>query len=393
MSNSTTPENRFRFTKKSLLELATGDRNYQVSDTESRGLILLVTPNGVRTFYRYGRVFGRVQRIKIGVFPAVSVVAARKKCDGINGRIAEGKAIDSPSRGGLTFGDLWTSYWNEHATVKKAEASRESDKWQWERMLRPSWRSRKVAGIKKADVLDLQTKTAKTRGKVSANRLLSLVKKIFNHAIEAERIEVNPAATVKKYPEQSRERFLQGDELPKFFKALDEFDNPDVADFWRICLFTGARQTNVLEMRWKEIDFKTAVWTIPKTKGNKQQAVPLVAVAIELLEGRRNRSEYVFASHGKTKRMTRPGKAWDRLLEQAGLENLTMHDLRRSLGSYQAAGGTSELIIGKTLGHAPGSKATSIYARVNLNPVRQAMEDATDAMIAAAKPDGEGGDE
>jgi len=368
-----------------LADLKPDDRQYQVYDTESRGLVLIVYPAGAKTFFRQGRINGKVRRVKIGPFPTLSVTRAREKCDAINGNIAEGKPVKTSTRGGLTFGDLWQQYWDEYATVKKAASSRKHDKWQWDKLLKPAWETTKATDIRKSDVLTLQGNVAKRNGKVTANRLLSLVKKIYNHAIFAERLENNPAATVKKFEEQSRERFLQPDEAPRFFRALREFDNQDMVDFWLMCLFVGARQSNVLEMRWRDIDFASAVWTVPKTKTGGSQRIPLVPQAMEILERRRNLSEYVFPSHGKTGHLTRPGKGWERLLEQAGIENFTMHDLRRSLGSYQAAAGVSELIIGKTLGHAPGSKATSVYARMNLDPVREAMNTAATAIEAAAK--------
>jgi integrase len=390
MSNSST---RFRFNKTSLAKLEPTEKRYQVYDTLCPGLILRVTETGLKVFYRQGRVNGQSRRIKIGPFPTLSVDKARDICQEMNGNIVTGNAPNS-NRGGLTFGDLWTSYWSEHATVKKAKSSQDHDEWQWKKFLKSRWATRKAVDIAKADVVELQTKIAKNNGKVTANRVLSLVKKMYNHAIDKERLKDNPADRVKKYREHSRKRFLQGDELPRFFKALDNFDNPDVADFWRVCLFTGARQANVLEMRWREIDFSSAVWTIPKTKRQESQRVPLVAQVVELLENRRNLSEYVFSSHGKTGHLTRPGKAWERLLESADLEDLTMHDLRRSLGSYQAAAGVSEFLIGQTLGHAPGSKATAAYTHVNLDPVRAAVEKATAAIVAIAKPaEAEGGDE
>lgn len=375
---------QFRFTKKALQDLPAKDKDYTVHDTVSRQLVLRVFPGGAKTFFRYGRINGKVKRVKIGPFPTVSVVGARKKCDAINGNVAEGKPVQTSSKGGLTFGDLWQRYWDEHAVPKKAESSRAHDKWQWDRLIAPAWKSRKVANIRKADVLELQSKIASESGQTSANRALSLVKKVFNHAIDAERIEVNPAERVKKYQERSRSRFLQGDELPRFFEALNAFDNQDVADFWRVCLLTGARQSNVLSMRWKEIDSTTNTWTIPRTKGGDSQRVPLVTQVVEILENRRNLSEFVFASHGKSGHLTRPGKAWERLLEQAGLENLTMHDLRRSLASWQVAAGVSSIHIGATLGHAPGSKATAVYARIRQDEILAAVEQGTNAILAFA---------
>jgi len=74
------------------------------------------------------------------------------------------------------------------------------------------------------------------------------------------------------------------------------------------------------------------------------------------------------------------------LLKRAGLadKDLRQHDLRRTLGSYQAAGGTSLGIIGKSLGHK-SLAATAIYAQLDLDPVRESVLSATRTMIAASK--------
>ena len=130
---------RFRFTKAKLAALEPGEGLLQVYDTESRGLILLITPAGVKTFYRQGRIDGKSRRVKIGFFPEVPTSKAREKCDAINGNIAEGKPVKASTRGGLTFGDLWQAYWDEHATVQKAESSRKHDLWQWGKLLQPAW--------------------------------------------------------------------------------------------------------------------------------------------------------------------------------------------------------------------------------------------------------------
>lgn len=68
------------------------------------------------------------------------------------------------------------------------------------------------------------------------------------------------------------------------------------------------------------------------------------------------------------------------ILRQAGIENLRIHDLRRTLGSYQAATGANGYIIGKSLGHR-SQQSTAIYARLNLDPVRESVNKATEAMF------------
>jgi integrase len=169
-------------------------------------------------------------------------------------------------------------------------------------------------------------------------------------------------------------------------------------------LLTGARKSNVLAMRWEDIDLSRGVWTIPadKSKSGKEMSIPLVPAAHALLMERRQASEAYAAR--KTRKHPKPTEVspwvfpgrhdvghlssvkghWKSLLKTAGLHNVWMHDLRRTLGSWLAAAGGSEYIIGKALGHSDPS-ATKVYARLHLDAVRQHMTAVTEAMITLTK--------
>ena len=95
-------------------------------------------------------------------------------------------------------------------------------------------------------------------------------------------------------------------------------------------------------------------------------------------------SDYVFPGPGATGHLVEPRKAWKRILDRAEIEDLRIHDLRRSLGSWQAATGANLSVIGKTLNHK-NVTTTAIYARLNLDPVREAMQKATTAMLTAGE--------
>lgn len=79
-----------------------------------------------------------------------------------------------------------------------------------------------------------------------------------------------------------------------------------------------------------------------------------------------------------------PKRPWRELLHRAGIKNLRLHDLRRTMGSYQAISGTSLHIIGKSLGHKSTS-ATQVYARLTADPIRESMQKATDRMLGIGK--------
>src|SRR5713101_7949803 len=81
--------------------------------------------------------------------------------------------------------------------------------------------------------------------------------------------------------------------------------------------------------------------------------------------------------------LRKPKRAWVGVLERAGIKELRLHDLRRTHGSWMAAGGASLPMIGKALGHKNES-TTAIYARLDLDPVRAAVKKANASMFRSA---------
>ena len=120
-------------------------------------------------------------------------------------------------------------------------------------------------------------------------------------------------------------------------------------------------------------------------KAGETLLVHLPALAVDVLQKREeNKSEWVFPSHSQSGHLQEPKKAWAALLVRAGLSGLRIHDWRRTMGSWQAATGASLPVIGKSLGHKNVS-TTAIYARLNLDPVKESVNKATAAMMVAAK--------
>ena len=72
-------------------------------------------------------------------------------------------------------------------------------------------------------------------------------------------------------------------------------------------------------------------------------------------------------------------------MRRAEISDFTIHDLRRTFASFQAGLGSSLVVIGRSLGHAPGSTATSVYARLDLQPIRNSIQAAVQAMLVAGK--------
>lgn len=381
-------DKRFNFTVKiiSALTFSDAERSNTTTyyDTKVRGLGLYVTRSGIKTFFVYRRVEGKPQRIVLGRCDEVSLEKAREKALAVHTQIAEGiNPLEKKQaiRQEITFGELWELYWERHAKPYRKAACRNDESIY--RLYLSAWAGKKLSLITADNIRELHQQVGRDSGTVRANHTHALIRLMLNKAIEWGWNKPNPAYAVKRFREQSRERFLSMQEMKRFLAALDSEPCETVRDYLYLSLFTGARRGNVQAMRWQEIDFDAAHWTIPTTKNGKAHIAPLVQPALEILQRRRlmTNSEWVFPSaKSRSGHLENPCCVWNDVLKRAGIENLRIHDLRRTLGSWQAALGANSYIIGKSLGHT-SQQATAIYARLDLNPVRDSLDKAVQAMM------------
>lgn len=357
------------------------------------GLQLRVTSNGVKTFSVLRRVPGSTPvRVNIGRFGVVTVEKARAEAKRINAEIASGEnraAVKRALKAEPTFGEVFEDF-IENRLNKAGRHLSDRTKAEYRagfRLYLGEMKNRKLSAIDREDVARLHRKIG-VDAKTQANRIKALVSSVFGYAIlRGWYAGQNPTIGIQSYAERSRDRFVQPDELPAFFAAVAAESNGALRDFILLALLTGARRSNVLAMRWTDLRLDEAVWRIPKTKNGEPQNVVLSAEAVEILLARREAAEddavFVFPGEGKAGHLSDPKKGWARVLARAGLADLRIHDLRRTLGSWQAKTGASLAIIGKSLNHKT-HQATAIYARLDLDPVRHSVTTATSAILEAA---------
>lgn len=213
----------FNFIKKSLTTLRIPTKKIAAyHDTTKHGLKLLVRPTGIKTFVLYRKIQGRPERITIGRFPEVTIEQARNQVDTLNAKIASGINPNEEKRSlrsEMTIKNLFERYLERYAKVHKK--SWQEDHNQFQRYLR-GWENRKLSSIRKSHIQKLHAEVGTNKGHYAANRLLALLHTMFNRAIDWGWDSANPAHGIKKFKEKSRDRFIQSDELPKFFKALSE---------------------------------------------------------------------------------------------------------------------------------------------------------------------------
>jgi integrase len=360
------------------------DREYH-KDTKLPGLQVCVFSTGVKVFYLVKRIDGKPTRVRLGTVEQLSVDTARKAAAKHVGQVAEGKNPQAERRDRLqtpTMADLYQHWMETHAKLHKKAVSCREDAKTYNAYLKP-WAARRLHTIRKVDVAALHAKVGRENGPYSANRMLALLRAMYNKAGDIGYTKDNPARGIKRFAEEKRDRFLTAEEFPKFFEALAAEPSETLRDFFLLALLVGARKTNLLNMQWSELDLNAGFWRIPDTKANKPQLVPLIAPVVSILRRRQlsaNGTPWVFPGRCKGQPLVYPNVAWKKLCERAGIENLRIHDLRRTLGSWQAMTGASLPIIGAMLGHSQPS-TTAIYARLTADPVRDSVTKAADMML------------
>ncbi len=378
--------NKINFTIANIDKLFLPEKGTQTYyDTKERGLSLIVSYGGSKTFYLYKKVDGRPERIKIGRFPDVKIEQARKKATEFKTQINRGKNPNKEKHDlqqDITIQEAFNQFMERHSNKHNKPRTIRENLGVYERYIK-HWQKRPLKTLSRNEIEKLQTKIGNEKGLYAGNSFLKLIRLLYNKAIDWGWKGLNPTLGIKKFKEKSRDRFIQPNELKKFFKSLNEETNELMRDYIFLSLLTGQRRSNVVSMQWSEIDFERKVWRIPETKNGESLNVPLVKQAIDILKTieKTNKSKWIFPSQSsKSGHLEEPKKVWRRILERAKIKDLRLHDLRRTMGSYQALTGSSLPIIGKSLGHKT-SQATQIYARLNDDPVRNAFEKATEKMM------------
>jgi len=384
--------NRINFTKKKIegLEPPNGKQQERYYDSKTRGLFILVTTAGAKTFYVRRKVKGRSELYVLGRFPELTVEKARAKAGAFHSAVTDGKNLVEARRAERaehTLGELFDEYMERH--LKKSRKTWKVLEDNFNRYF-GHWKNHRLSAITRVDVEKLHHSIGQSRGRYAANRALDLLRAMFNKGIRWQLHKGdNPAVGISEFTEQPRDRVLQPEEVERFFRAIDEEVDPDFKDFITLCLLTGQRKSNVLSMRWCDIDFKGHHWNIPgeEMKNNQSLTLALSQSEIDLLKSRKkpNRKEFVFPGDGRTGHYVEPKRAWARLLKRAGIADLHIHDLRRSLASFMANSGADVSLIKSALNHKDIKTTLSVYVRTARSAELSAREKAHNLMKELAK--------
>jgi integrase len=377
-----------KFTVRSLDALkppTQGRVDYWDADLPGFGLrIAAIAPNRPGTVPRKTwtlmyRADGRQFRLSLGSYSTLPLAEARQLAKDALREIAHGRnpaEQKKAARLAENVFDLADLYLEKHARPKKK--TWRTDYRVINRDIKPVWGNRKVADIKRRDVIAWVDRLMERGKPIMANRTFEVARKMFSFAVARDLIEASPFFGVAKpAPERQRERVLSDDEIRKVWAGI-EAEPPKLSAIMKLGLLTAQRGGEVASMRWKDIDFGTGWWTIPAemNKSNRDHRVPLSPPVLSILGALRKQPkdpELVFPG----KSASRVAILWlsgNRVRSVTGVD-FVPHDLRRTAASHMAAMGIGRLTIGKILNHTDPS-ITSVYDRHSYDSEKRAALEA-----------------
>jgi integrase len=192
---------------------------------------------------------------------------------------------------------------------------------------------------------------------------LAMLSNLFTIAIQEWGLGLshNPVAAIRKpSPGKGRDRRLNADEEKRLLEAVEQYSNPMLGWIVRIAIETGMRQSEILNLRKRQLDLTARVVRLSDTKNDSARTVPLTAAATSAFKAalenplRPKDSDLVFFGEPGKDGQRRPyqfTKIWAEIKESLGITDLHFHDLRHEAVSRLVEGGLSDQEVASISGH------------------------------------------
>jgi integrase len=364
--------NRCKLTKSAIDPLPSSTTDVIWWDTDLKGLGLKVTPAGRKVFLVQYRPAGdrrNPRKYTIGEYGQVTPYQARAEAQRVLAERSVGRDPQADKQASKRriaseqVADLVTEFLNRHVAQNRtaAETTRIL-----KREVLPRWGNKLLGEIRKRDVIALLDAVRERGAPVMANRVLAAIRKFFNWCISRGLLEVSPCAGVgTPTRERARERTLTDAELKAVLAAAREIGHP-FGSIVHFLALTGQRRDEVGRLTWDQLHLDSSIWVLPAehAKNGKSHVVHLNEPALQIIQSTERLGDIVFSTDGKTL-FQGYSKAKSRLDRLSGVEDWTLHDLRRTVVSGIARLGIAPHVADKILNHQSGtiSGVAAVYQK------------------------------
>jgi integrase len=293
-------------------------RPYKLYD--EKGLFLLVAPNGSQLWRLKYRFNGKEKKLAIGSYPEISLKAARERRDEARSLLATGvdpnqqKKSEKQTqilRAANTFTAVAEEYLAKREREGLAEVTLAKARWLL-KLLARNIGTRPIAEIKAPELLAALRTVEQQDKRETARRMRSFAGRVFRYGIATSRCDRDISADIRgalTVPIVThRAAILKPAAVGALLRAIEGYTGqPSTTLALQLAPHVFVRPGELRHAEWQEVDFETAVWTIPgsKMKMGVEHRVPLSHQAVAILKEAQKHSAgagYVFPSLSSAKR-------------------------------------------------------------------------------------------
>ncbi len=358
-------------------------------DAKMVGLGVRLTPAGHKAYVVRYRVNGRQRLATLGDVQVHALDDARKAARAILAKADTG--VDAQSeRERISAAGTLAEGWDRYVADRLSRHSPSTLGYYrdlWRLHIQRRFGSIPIVDISQAQVDQWHLDVTRTRGPYIANRAINWQIRRYRYALPSGFI--NPCYGVERNKERPRRTILRPADAPALAKAIQAHPDPVARAFFWMCLYTGARRGELLGLTWDRVVLdakgRRGEITFEMTKNGDPHTVPLSADGVRVLRElpRLGSCNFVFPDRSGRKGRVTVIKAWNQIRKAAGLPELHIHDLRRSVGSWLGASGCTAEMIGELLNHK--SNITSkVYVQLGELDVKRSLVEKSARILRAA---------
>ena len=393
------------FTKTVLdnLPIPEGKSRPYYHDSETPGLGLRVTSNGVKSFMVQRRINKKPQIVTLGRYPEMTIQISRRMAIKALSSISEGvnptKQKEEKTLKDITLGQVFSDYIENRRTSLKANTQKNYVGTFNSYLI--EWADKPIDDITGKMVLQKHreiTKSSPSRANTVMRHLRAYYRFAINEYEDSNNKPIftyNPVDKLSHHKVWNREKrkqtVIKTYDLKKWYEAVMELPQHQYKDIYiesaETCrdlflfiLFTGLRRREASTLMWDNIDFKDHSLTIEDTKNHETHSLPLTPFLLEILERRKSDSPYVFQGTTPDKPLNDPKKQLDKVRKISGVY-FNLHDLRRTFITIAESLDINSYALKRLLNHKDQRDVTGGYIITDMERLREPMNKITNYIL------------
>lgn len=378
-------------TKSNIDEIDCGETDTFIWDIALIGFGVKITPRNRRIFiYQYKDDRNKTKRLTIGRIGDLTVSQAKREAEKLRGRVIElGGNLNtgiSSVEVDLKLKELSAQFLSEHVSDLKPRTQVE-----YARVF-TSYLPERFLNLKSNEVTRSMVSDLRVRMKDNPhgfNRTVKVMRKFYNWLYDSGRSSTlyNPFQRMKQYKEKSSERYLSDDEIRLVLNEIACRKSLEKCPFFalsaiELLMFTGARKSEILTLKWSDVCLETNVLSLDDSKTGKKK-IYLNDQSIHVLSSipQLTNNPYVIIGRKHGKHLTDIRKTWKSILVSAGIPQTRVHDLRHTFASVALKNGLNLYTVGTLLGHR-SARTTQRYVHFDNEFVKKENSKTGAAIIA-----------